>query len=197
MQKSTAPASLDIRRSRGLPIRPYSYEHSYWNPPHEGSLSVILYGHLRSYSYTLPLTLHYLSRFSNLHFFVHTWDVLDIYPDSPPIFLESLKALLSNYGRIIAIKVDQQIPTIKVNNPLAYMYYSMWSANLIKREHENASMQRYSRCLKLRPDVLIQPTSNQSLPSHGDYFFYGKEEELSDICALSSSFVMDRICNFL
>ena len=128
---------------------------------------------------------------------MHTWDVLDSLDDSPQIFIESLRALISKYGSIIAIKVDQQNPTQQSINPLSYMYYSMWSANRLKREHENNSMIRYDRCIKTRPDVLIQPKTSSSLPINGDFYFFGADENYSDICAISSSFVMDKICNFL
>lgn len=187
----------NIRRSRGLPIAPWSYLHTYDKSYDANTLCVILYGHLRSYSYSMPITLSYLkNQYSDIHFFVHTWNLLDA-GDSPPVFAESLRALLEEYGRLIALRVDQQVEANESVSPLAFMYYSMWAANLLKREHENTNMVRYTRCLKIRPDVLLKPASSQELPRNGDFYFRGEGHLMSDICALASSHEMDRICNFL
>jgi hypothetical protein len=187
----------NIRRSRGLPIAPWSYFHTF-NKTHDSStLCVLLYGHLRSYSYTLPVTLSYLkSEYRDIHFFVHTWNLLDA-GDSPPIFADSLRHLLEEYGSLIGLKVDRQVEGQDSASPLAFMYYSMWAANLLKRQHENTNMVRYARCLKIRPDVLLKPSSQRELPKIGDFYFHGQGHLLSDICALTSSHEMDRICNFL
>ena len=43
----------------------------------------------------------------------------------------------------------------KKSHPSAYMYYSMWNANLQKKEFENKLLKRYKYCIKIRPDILL------------------------------------------
>ena len=168
----------------------------------EDKIAVICYGHLRSFLKCLPVTLKTISKYGNLDIYIHTWDCIDL--DSSDYFelIELptiISGLIENYN-LISIKVDRQtLNNQNLDNKLFglyHMYYSMWSANKLKKIVENNLLQRYKKCFKLRPDVFFKPQSKEDILKE-NIFFSHDQGKYFDALAFTSSFNMDLICSYI
>lgn len=165
-------------------------------------IAVICYGHLRSFLKCMPVTLKTISKFGKLDIYLHTWDCFDLNEPNYTELLEIppiIKGLTSKYN-LISLKIDRQNlnhnSSDKRSLGLYHMYYSMWSANQLKKEVENKLLQRYRKCFKLRPDILFNPVTNNSV-LEDNVFFSFKEKKHFDILAYTSSLNMDLICSYI
>lgn len=190
---------------RTLNVASRFLHHEFLDKIQPDALAVIAYGHLRTFLHCLPSTLKSLSALGTPHLFIHTWDRLEAgdHGPLPGIDIPGLLRSVCDNARVISIQVDCQPADfigLHGNPPRtlgqAYMYYSMWSANNLKKHQENSLLARYSRCIKLRPDIFLD--CNLETLSHSvDYLFCADDRRHSDICALTSSQTMDRVCSYI
>ena len=193
---------MDIR---DLKIKKIYRQDNFKNEILESSIAVICYGHLRSFLYSLQETLYSISQLGEVHLFMHTWDTIDSNEDifTKNIDLPNLIRATCNNIELISLQIDsQQIEKIKINqdkkksHPSAYMYYSMWNANLQKKEFENKLLKRYKYCIKIRPDILLHENI-KLLDLNIPQYFCDQNQNHFNIVACSSSKTMDQLCSFV
>jgi hypothetical protein len=191
--------------ARALNITNRFLQHDHLESIESDAIGVLLYGHLRTFLYTMPPTLQSLAKFGELHLYIHTWDTVDSVNDaaSTLVNIPQLVHSVCAKARVVSLQVDRQPhkdqrndPRLVSPNTLAYMYYSMLMANSLKKNQENRLLRRYLRCIKLRPDIQMELCLEQ-LDSNIDYFFADEDLQHVDICAITSSQTMDRVCSFI
>ena len=163
----------------------------------DDDIAIVCYGHLRSFLYALPKTLLAISGIGNPHIFMHTWASLD-YAESNDSTIKNLpstiKSVCHGYN-FVSLQIDHQLLP-NASNPQQYMYYSMWSANQLKKNLENKLLTRYKKCIKIRPDIFISPQICE-LSSTKSFYFSGVDNRHADIIAIGSSRMIDLICSFI
>lgn len=191
--------------ARSLNVTNRILQHSRLESIGSDVLAVLIYGHLRTFLYTLPATLKSLAKLGELHLYIHTWDSLNVLDDADPALIDIPLLIYSvcNKARVVSLQVDHQPHQSQANNSLLasskslpFMYYSMLMANNLKKSQENQLLSRYSRCIKIRPDIYIE-SSLETLNSSVDYYFSDEDYRHADIVAMASSQTMDRVCSYI
>ena len=168
-------------------------------------VALICYGHLRSFLFCMPEALKWASQFGTVDIYMHTWDKINydaIYDHSLLSFENLIKAISVDYN-LVSLAIDKQpetqfsAPSIILENPWYFMYYSMWVANSLKKQVENDLLQRYPLCIKLRPDIFINSKMEKFSLEKSEYFFSAENSRHSDVVAVTHSRTMDLICSFL
>lgn len=191
--------------ARSLNVTNRILQHSHLESIRSDALAVVIYGHLRTFLYALPATLKSLAKLGELHLYIHTWDSLDVLDAAEPTLVDipQLVHSVCDKARLVSLQVDHQPQQSQANdsqlaspNRLAFMYYSMLMANNLKKNQENQLLSRYSRCIKLRPDIQIELCLD-TLDSSVDYYFSDEDYRHVDIIAIASSQTMDRVCSYI
>ena len=162
-------------------------------------VAVVCYGHLRSFLFCMPETLKWASQFGIVDIYMHTWDKLnyDTKFDHSLLSFENLIRAVSVDYNLVSLAIDKQpeaissTPSIIMENPWYFMYYSMWVANSFKKQVENELLQRYKLCIKIRPDIIIDSKEAQFSLDNKEYFFSAKNKKHSDVIAITQSRTMD------
>ena len=167
-------------------------------------VAIICYGHLRSFLNCLPYTLNWASQYGTLDIYLHTWSEIDIGEENLNNFIELPRIIMAAIGKhnLVSLTVDEQLKRIDYQKKIEswyYMYYSIWCANNQKKEIENKLLTRYQRCIKIRPDVKVNPVKFQQLDKSENYYFSASEKNhsYSDLIAITNSRTMDLICSYL
>jgi hypothetical protein len=165
----------------------------------DDDIAIVCYGHLRSFLYALPKTLLAISGIGNPHIFMHTWASLD-YAENNDSTIKNLhntiKSVCQGYN-FVSLQIDRQ-PLPNTSHPQQYMYYSMWSANQLKKNLENRLLARYKKCIKIRPDIFIsQQICDLNLNLNKNFYLSDVGSRHADIVAIGSSRTIDLICSFI
>jgi len=134
---------------------------------------------------------------------MHTWDTIesDDNISSNTINLPNLIRSTCTDVELISLQIDSQKNNdfenyLSKSSPPAYMYYSMWQANLLKKEFENRMLQRYSKCIKIRPDIIIHKNI-KNIERNQQQYFCSNNGDHFNIVAFTSSKTMDQICSYI
>ena len=167
-------------------------------------VAVICYGHLRSFLNCLPYTLNWASQYGVLDIYLHTWNKLDVGEEYSNNYINLPSIIMAAIGHhnLVSLTVDEQLTKMNNENKIKswyYMYYSIWCANNQKKEIENQLLTRYQRCIKIRPDVKVNPKKFQKLEILENYYFSASDNNYtySDLIAVTNSRTMDLICSHL